>query len=222
MSIHKGHRQRVREKFLKSEFNSMHPHEILEFLLFFALRQGDTNPIAHELINEYGTLTGVFDAPYDDLLKIKGLGENSAILLKMIAPLAREYMSSSVENFSITSTKLAVEFLKPQFIGRVDETVVLTVLDNKSSVIKSDIIHVGSVNSVNVNVRKIVEYCFKYNASAIILAHNHPNGIAIPSNADIITTKKLKDAVELLGIKFLDHIVIGANDFVSMADNMYF
>ena len=221
MSIHNGHRKRIREKFLNYGFNSMHPHEILEFLLFFSSVRGDMNPLAHSLINHYGSLSSVFDAPYEDLLKFDGIGENTAILLKSIPHFSRAYMESSNQNIVLDSTESAGIFLLPKFVGRIEETVILTLLDNKLSVIRSEVIFVGSVNSAHVNMRKIIELCIKYNASSALLAHNHPNGIAIPSSADISTTIKLKEALLLINVNLIDHIIVASSDFVSLADSMY-
>ena len=218
MSIHTGHRKRVKAKFLESNTSNMYPHEILEFLLFFSIPRGDTNPIAHRLLDYFGSINLVFDARYEDLLKIEGIGENTATLLKSIPHLTREYLNAGNNNKILNSTSLAGEYLIPKFVGRTEETIILTMLDNKMGVIKCVILTEGSVNSAHLNTRKVVELCIQYQAATIVLAHNHPNGVAQPSTADIITTKKLKDALFLINVELVDHIIVANDTFISMAD----
>lgn len=219
MSVHNGHRQRVKDRFLEQGFVGMHPHEILEFLLFFSIPRGDTNPTAHILIEKYGSIAKVFDAPYEELIEIDGIGANSAILIKSLPQFAREYSQSSCDIKIINSTEVAGEYFMPHFVGRTEETLFLLTLDNKGSVIKNVLVAEGSVNQVNINVRKIVELSLKHNSSMVIIAHNHPNGVALPSLADISATKKVKSALELVGITLFDHIIVANDDYVSLADS---
>ena len=219
MSVHKGHRKRVKEKILECGFKSMNPHEVLEFLLFFANPRGDTNPIAHTLLNHFGDIQSVFEASYEELLEINGIGENAAILILSIPHFSREYLSSKNKNTLLNTSALSGKYLIPRFVGRTEETVILTLLDNKMCVIKSLVLTEGSVNSTHINIRNVVELSLKHKASAIILAHNHPNGIALPSAADIHTTRKLREALILISVSLSDHIIVADDDFVSMADS---
>lgn len=221
MSIHNGHRNRIKQKFLEHGFQGFHPHEILEFLLFYSTPRRDTNPIAHELIEHYGDISSVFDAPFEELIKIKGVTENSATLIKSIPYFSRVYLESSHKNFILDSTDACGKYLIPKFIGRTDETVIIVLLDNKLSVINAKVLNEGSVNNTHIDVRKIVEHCIKHNASSVILSHNHPSGVALPSSADIHTTLKIKTTLQAIGIRLLDHIVVAGDDFVSMADSSY-
>ncbi len=195
-------------------------HNILELLLFYSIPQKDTNPIAHALLDAFGSLSNVLDAPYEELVKVKGISENSASLLKLIAPLSRAYLDDKYKNgHVINSTEQAGEFLLPKFIGRTNEAAYLLSLDNKSKVINCSKIIEGNVNAVAISIRKIVELALKDNATACIVAHNHPLGLAIPSNDDIDTTLKIKEVLETLNIQLLDHIIVAEDDFVSLADS---
>ncbi|MFI3227822.1 MAG: DNA repair protein RadC [Clostridia bacterium] len=222
MSVHQGHRNRVKEKFLENGFRGMHPHEKLEFLLFFSIPRGDTNPIAHNLLERFGNIAGVFDATIEELSKVKGVGINTAILIKAIPQFAREYAESTRTLNIISSTTEAGKHMLPKFIGCTRETLYITLLDNKSNVIKDVFISEGTVNQVSVNVRKIIELSIKYEASRVILGHNHPNGLALPSLADEYTTNKVRDALALIGVDLFDHIVVADDDYVSMYDSGYF
>lgn len=223
MSIHNGHRKRLKEKFLAGGLDGFDDHQVLELLLFFALPRVDTNPIAHGLIRRFGTLAAVLDAPREELMKVEGVGENAAALLKMVPQMGRRYLISKTSGESIlTSPDAAGRFLMPYFYGERDEVVYMASLDAKCKVVGCDMMARGSVNSTNVSLRKIVEKALARNASAVILAHNHTSGIAIPSPEDEITTRRLQAALEAVEIELIDHIVIADDDFVSMSSSGFF
>ena len=217
--MHEGHRDRLRERFLSEGLDGFEPHNVLELLLFYTIPQKDTNEIAHRLINSFGSLKGVFDAPVDELTAISGISKNGAVLIKMIPSICRLYMDHDGSGFVFDSTEKSGEFLLNKYIGRTDEMVSIICMDNACRFLNWDIISHGSVNAAAVNTRKIVEVALRYNATCIILAHNHPNGIAIPSMQDISTTNRLTESLEAVGIHLLDHIVIGGNDFISITDS---
>ncbi|MDR3310348.1 MAG: DNA repair protein RadC [Oscillospiraceae bacterium] len=218
--IHSGHRNRLRETFLKNGIDSLHDHNILELLLFYAIPRADTNKLAHELMDRFGTLADVFDAPIEQLTAVPGVGENAASLIKLIPPVSRRYQISrtSFENI-ITSPSGAGEFLLPHFIGERDEVVYIACLDAKGKLLACKLLFRGNVNSAGVSVRKIVETAITFNASAVILAHNHPSGIALPSAEDRATTIRIRDALAAVDVALTDHIVVADDDFISMASN---
>jgi DNA repair protein RadC len=220
MNVHGGHRQRLKQRFLSHGLDSFDDHNVLELLLFYALPRVDINPIAHELIDRFGSLSGVFDAPYDELVKVPGIGENAALLLKLIPQSSRRYQISKGKHNSILNTsRKAGDFLLPYFFGERDEVVYMVCLDAKCKVLSCKLMFRGGVNSANVNLRKIVENALASNASSVILAHNHTSGIAIPSEEDKATTKKVIDALRAVDVALADHIVTADNDYVSFADN---
>ena len=220
MGTHDGHRARMKNRFQEYGLDNFDDHNVLELILFYAVPRRDTNGIAHELINTYGSLNAVFEAPADELRAINGLGDNAAVLLKLIPQVARRYMLSVPENRSILdSTKAAGEFILPYFMYERDEVVYQLCLDAKLKVLCCKEISRGEVNSTDISIRRIVELALSKNATSVIIAHNHPSGIALPSRDDEITTRRIKQALESIGIKLADHIVVGGGDFVSMLDS---
>ena len=219
MNLHNGHRQRVLDRFRKEGIDSFSPHNILEMVLFYSIPRMDTNEIAHRLIDRFGSVAGVFDAPESELLKVDGIGERSAAFLKMIPQLARYYMTEKAEDKIITSSRDAGEYLLPRYIGRTTEAVMVICLDNKNKVISTQVVHEGNVNTAEISIQAIATAALGCNATSVIVAHNHPGGLSLPSNEDIKTTEVLCRTLSALNIKVLDHIIIADNDFVSLADS---
>lgn len=216
---HDGHRQRLKNRFLSDGFDSFEPHNILELLLFYSVPRKDTNETAHRLLNEFGNIKNVFDADFDDLVKVNGISENSATLIKMIPQLCKAYMtdSSNKEIFD-TSEKLG-NFFVNQYIGVTNEVVYAALLNNRFEIINLVKVHEGSVNSSMVSPRKIIDKVIRYNASMIVLAHNHPNGVAVPSVEDIDTTADMMRLFDTFDIKLIEHFVIAGNSYVPIVHN---
>ncbi len=208
-SVHDGHRARLKKRMLDEGLLSFQEHNILELVLFYAIPHRDTNELSHRLIREFGSLRRVFDASYEDLLKVKGVGHNVASLLKLVPELSRVYVDKGTPSqFFMRSIDDAYRYLIPKFIGEKDECVILACLDNKHAVIECELLFRGSVNSAELSVRKVIERAIRYNAAAVVLAHNHPGGFAIPSRMDIDTTTKLREALAAISVKLLDHIIV--------------
>lgn len=222
MGVHNGHRQRMRKRFLDHGIDNFDDHNVLEMLLFYSNARSDTNPLAHELIDHFGSLSAVFDAPMEELMAVKGVGENTALLIKFIPQVAKRYLicKSSFDNI-LNSTERAGEYLVPRFYAERDEVVYMVCLDSKLKVLNCRMLCRGSVNSAGISIRKIVETALAYNSANVILAHNHTSGIAIPSKEDQITTRKIGLALKAVDINLRDHIVVGNDDYVSMADSGY-
>ena len=221
--LHEGHRARLKARFRAHGMDNFDDHNVLELLLFYSKPRGDTNPTAHELLNRFGSLSEVFDAPFEELEKTLGVGETSALLIKLIPQIARRYLlSRTVPDKVLDSSKRAGEYLMPYFFGERDECVYLVCLDAKCKVLATRLILRGSVNSAAINVRKIVEVALSFNSTSVVLAHNHTSGIAIPSVEDKTTTTRLYDALAAVDINLADHIVVADDDFVSFADNGFF
>ena len=222
MSIHDGHRQRLKKRFLEEGLDNFEKVNVLELLLFYCVPRQDTNPLAHKLLNEFGSLMQVLDAPVHELQKA-GLSENAAIYLTMIREVCRYYYN---ENSAHEEYLLTIEdcghYLCKKFIARNNETVFLLCMDAKCKVICCRVVSEGSTNSAGVSIRKAVELALNVKATTVILAHNHPQGLAIPSNDDVVTTYRLKQALDPLGVILADHIVVTGQDFVSMVQsNLY-
>jgi DNA repair protein RadC len=223
MGIHDGHRERMKEQFLNNGLDGFADHNVLELLLFFSIPRGDVNPLAHQLLDRFGSLSAVFDAPKEELLRVPGVGNNTATLIKLIPQMSRRYLVSRAgENEILNSSQKAGEYILPRFHGETDEVLYMICLDAKFKVLSCNCMGRGSVNSVNLSIRKIVENALLYNASSVILSHNHTSGIAIPSHEDETTTKEVAKALKMVDVELMDHIVVADDDFVSMADNGFF
>lgn len=220
MSLHEGHRERMKKRFASHGLDNFDDHNVLELILFYAIPRKDVNPLAHTLLNHFGSLSGVFEASIDDLRKTPGVGENTALLLKLIPEASRRYLISKTlgDNIINTSEK-AGKYLIPYFMYERDEVVYMLCLDAKRKVISCREVARGNVNTTEVSTRKILEVALSQNSTSIILAHNHTSGIALPSMEDEVTTMRLKSTLDLMGIELADHIIVAADDYVSMADS---
>lgn len=223
MNIHDGHRERMKNRFLEHGLEGFEDHNVLELLLFYALPRQDVNPLAHRLVEKFGSLSAVFDAPVDELKSTPGIGENTAVFIKLLPQVARRYMMSrsSIEDI-IDSSKKAGDYLVPRFYAERDEVVYMICLDAKCKVLNCKLLFRGSVNAAGVSIRKIVETALSYNSTSVILAHNHTSGIALPSREDMDTTRRVAAALAAVDITLFDHIVVADDDFVSLADTGFF
>ena len=213
-NLHIDHRKRLRMRFIKNGLSSFEPHNILELLLFFSIPRVDTNNIAHTLLERYKTLSAVFDADIEDLMRIPGIGENSAVLIKLIPELSRAYMMDKLTRYpNFGDLDKVGEYLTNYYIGAVRETVVLLLLNNNLELIDCVKLSEGAVNISSVNPRLIAEIGLRKNASCFILAHNHPDGNLTPSNDDIITTRRVHECFETLEMPMLEHIIVAGGKY---------
>ena len=220
--IHKGHRQRMKDRFREEGLDNFSEVQALELLLFYCIPQKDTNPIAHDLLNHFGSLSQVLEAPVEELVKVPGIKENAAVLLKLVTDMGRYYLVSRSQQFTILPTVNAcANFLVPRFFGRRVETVFLLCLDAKCKVLCCKEVGEGSVNSAGISIRKIVELALGANATTVVLAHNPPSGMAIPSPEDIQTTRRLAAALNAVEIHLADHIIVADDDHISMVQSGY-
>lgn len=217
-NIHEGHRKRMKERFMKSGLDDFAPHNVLEFLLFYSIPRGDTNPIAHRLIDTFGSLSGVFDATPEELMKVSGVGESTAILISMIPQMARKYLEDKADAVNVVGGCGDIgAYLLPKFVGRTNEALMMVSIDNKNKVISCSVVAEGTVDSAKVSRRKVMEEAMKVKATRVILAHNHPRGVAVPSAEDVAMTREIGRLFAQVGIELVDHIIIADDDYVSMA-----
>ncbi len=217
---HAGHRLRLKKRFRREGLDNFETHNILELLLFFGYPQKDANELAHDLLNRFGSLSGVIDAPYNELLAVNGVGENTATLLKLIPPLSRTYLEDKLNDKTrLDSCDAVGEFLLAKYRFRQDELFSVLCLDQNCRLINWEQISSGTANVTAVNTRKVVEAVMRTSANAVVLAHNHPNGLAVPSPDDISSTATIVDMLDVLGVKVLDHIIIAGEDYVSLASS---
>ena len=219
-SIHKGHRERLKQRFLEEGLDNFTDIQVLELLLFFAIPVKDTNPLAHALLDHFGSLSQVLEADVEELKKVPGIKDHAATLLALVTQLCRYYqVSSAQQNQVLTTLEDCGRYLVPRFFGRTKETVFLLCLDAKCKVLCCKEIGEGSVNSASISARKVVETALAANATTVVLAHNHPSGIAVPSNEDIQTTQRIAAALYAVEIHLADHIVVAEGDYVSMVQS---
>lgn len=223
MSIHTGHRQRLKERFLKEGLDHFDEHQVLELLLFYCIPRIDTNPLAHNLLERFGSLAQVLEAPVEELEKVPGIGTNAATFLSLTTAVGRYYLvNRSMQTVILPTIEKCGRYLQPFFYGRRNETVYMLCLDAKCKVLCCKEVGEGSVNSAGIPIRRIVEIALGANASSVILAHNHPSGFAVPSGEDVQTTRRIAAALDAVEIELVDHIVFADEDFVSMAQSGYY
>ena len=220
MGIHDGHREKMRRRFLNSGLESFADHEALELLLYYAIPRRDTNPIAHALMERYGSLSAVLSAPVEDLKKVEGIGESGAVLLRLVPQLYRKARLAEAEQETVLSSIVRVgAYLLDRFEGERHEVVYQLCLDRKGRLLACKRLGEGGVTSAELDIRRMMENAIFTNASAVVLAHNHPSGIALPSQEDYHTTDRAKAALETIGVQLLDHIIVADGDLVSMAES---
>lgn len=216
---HAGHRKRVREKFLKEQIFDGYPdHNILEMLLFHSIPRADTNELAHRLIDTFGSLNGVFDAPYSALTSVDGVGEQTAVLLKLVPALVKKYLEGNVSGKKyINTTEDAVEYIRPHFATLKKEELMMVCMNNSGKILKAITISKGGSDFTEVDTRKIVQEVIMNHATQIILAHNHPGGICAPSKADVMITNNIANLMRSINARLANHIIVTDNDYFSFA-----
>ena len=222
MNIHAQHRQRVKNRFRNEGLDHFEELHALELLLFYAIPQGDVNPLAHRLLDHFGNLRQVLEAPAEQLMGVKGVGEHTAILLALVKGLSQKYMTSGDSAEPLNTMEECGAYLVNRFIGQRNEVVMLLCLDAKRAPLCCRVVSEGSVNAAEISTRKVVEAALAVNATSAILAHNHPSGLAVPSMQDIITTRRMGAALAAVDIILEDHFVVADRDYVSLRDSNYY
>ncbi|MGN0598479.1 MAG: RadC family protein [Oscillospiraceae bacterium] len=215
-NVHAGHRQRMKEMFLKNGFEGFSEHQIMEMLLFYTYPRIDTNEIAHNLINRFGGICGVFDASIEDLVNIGGVSLNSAVLIKMIPLSMRAYNMSKTEHCVFDNTDKLCELFKGCFPGDSKECFYVAAFDDDLRLVRNSLVCKGGPSSAPVDLRKLAEIVLQSGASLVAVAHNHPKGSCQPSDTDIMTTRRIAAFLSSFGVRLLDHVVVGRDGVVSM------
>ena len=220
MGVHDGHRARKKKQFLAHGLDAFADHEALELLLFFTRAQGNVNPTAHALLERFGSLEAVFSAPAEELMQVSGVGENTAVLLRLVPALCRRAESASDrEDVIFNTTEDAAQHFLKLFRFVRDEEMYEACLDAKGKLLSCQRVAEGSVDAVSINIRRIVERALYAGATGVVLSHNHPSGVALPSGDDNAMTLMVYDALRSVGIELLDHIIVADRDCVSLRQN---
>lgn len=223
--VHDGHRARMRARFKASGGNAFAEHELFEMLLYYSLPRRDTNELAHKLMEEFGSLSGVLEAESDALARLFEGKENSVFLLQLVGELTRRYTAEklmpkgSAPVFD-TPEKIAA-YMVPRYVGVKVERAYMLLFDNGMRLL--DCIHIGdgSVSGVMLSVRMIAERAYQKRAAAVVLTHNHPDGLAIPSGEDIRVTRQLEEALRLLEIPLVEHFIFTSDAYVPILCRYY-
>lgn len=217
---HTGHRERMKAEFLARGLEGWPDHRVLELLLFYTIPQGDVNDLAHELVERFGSLAGVLDASVEELKKVKGVGDHTAVFLRMLPAVLGRYQGSRARlSAIINDSDDAYAWLEPYFFGARNEMVYVLCLDGKRQVLGVRKVAEGSIELAEVNTRRIAEESIGLRAAQIYVAHNHVSNLAIPSQADWLTTDTLRGALRPIGIELIDHLVFVDGDMVSLKDS---
>lgn len=221
--IHAGHRTRLKDRFLKEGLSSFNDINALELLLFYCIPKQDTNIIAHNLLDRFGSFDKVVDAPVEELMEIKGIGHHCATFLKLISQAHKYYqVSRSKSEKKLNTLAKYGEYLQKRLDSLTKETLFVLCMDAGCKVLCCEKIGEGGINSANVPVRQIVELALKVHASTVVVAHNHPSGIALPSAEDVQTTIQLGRILRDVDVILLDHIIVAGEDYVSLfQSNLY-
>lgn len=219
-NLHEGHREKMKQRFVEDGLNSFEDHQVLEMLLFYTVPRKDTNEMAHGLLDKFGTLESLFDASPEEIVKKGEVTRNTAVFLAMIPQLARRYMLlKQGKKPVLDSSAKAGQFITTLFIGKNYEAFYVCCLNSQNQLNYAALVHEGTINEAPVYPRLIVETALRYQASSVILAHNHPGGSLKPSGADIEVTRKICDAMKTISITVIDHMIAAGNSYFSFAEN---
>ena len=223
MSEHEGHRERFKERVLKEGLENFQNHEILEFLLYPFIPRKDTNPIAHKLIERFGNFHSVLNASVEDLEKVDGVTHSAALYLNSLPQIFRRYHQDfETKKPSFATHGDAIAYLKNYFDCRTKEAVYAVALDKRFNLIGVFALGEGYGDTVSLTAREVADVAMRTNASAIIIAHNHPSGSAFPSQADFRMTNIIACNLSFMGITLCDHIIFAGDSYYSFAQHDLF
>lgn len=215
---HAHHRQRVRDQVRANGFDGMADHNVLEFLLFYAIPRRDTNELAHLLIDRFGSLAQVLDAPVERLTEVDGIGESAALLLTSVSELNRRLTQNTVKGKPRLETPEEIHaFLQMKYRSVRREVAYLLCLDESGRLLNCCKLGEGNADAVLVDKRTVLETALRNDARVVVMAHNHPNGIAAPSREDLTLTEECARMLRTVGIRLADHVIVAGEDFVSLA-----
>lgn len=215
-----GHRQRLKEKFIKTNFSNWQDYEILEFALTFVIPRKDTKTIAKNLIKKFGSLKQVLQTDVEKLYEIEGIKNHSAIFIKFLKEFCSKYSQLQMESKEKISSPLDVlNFFQTNIGSSKDEIIYALFLNASNKILAHCPVSSGVVNRSAMYPRKIAELALKHNATSVIIAHNHPGGSCKPSQNDIIATDAVIKALKTVDIILLDHLIVTGNGYYSFKDN---
>lgn len=214
---HREHRKRVKQEFCDHGMTHFPPHKALEMMLFYAISRRDTNPIAHRLIDRFGSLFNALNAPYELLLEVEGIGPEVATYLKALLSFNQYMMVDAYSKINVLeTTEQAIDYVRYRFMSDSVECVLLVCLQNNNKVIYSRELARGTLEHVDIVPGDVIKTCLRANAAKAVLAHNHPGGFCNPSQKDKQTTIMLKGLLASVDVELVDHIIVASDGECSM------
>jgi DNA repair protein RadC len=211
------------ERFRKEGLDGFNDIQALELILFFSIPRRDTNELAHQLLDRFGSLSRVMDASQEELMEVPGVGLNTATLLRLVKEGGRFYQVDRAKRDTLLPTMAdCARYLMPFFLGKQQEMVYLLCLDAGCNAVACREVGAGDVNAAVVSPRRVVELALAEKASSVVLAHNHPSGVALPSAEDVNVTRRLAAALAAVDVVLLDHLIVADNDYVSLVESKLF
>lgn len=220
-NLGEGHRERLRKRYIKSGLEGFNDYEVLELLLTYSIARKDVKPIAKKLIEKFGTIDEIAKSDVKSLLEVDGIGEGSAVFLKLIGDIALTLYREKIEDkdiLTIKSKNSLLSYLRGEIGYSPREEFKILFLDSSNKLIASEILFYGTIDKSAIYPREIVERVIKNRAKSVIFAHNHPSGSISPSKKDIELTQYMYDSLKLLEIRLLDHIIITKNSYFSFLE----
>lgn len=219
MNLHAGHRQRVMDRYLREGLDAFADHQVLEMLLFYCIPRRDTNDLAHRMIRQFGSLSNLFDADPRDIAKLCQVSERTAILISLVPSLVKRYQQGRWRDKPFLGhSKDAGEYVLSLFAGKTYEAFFMLCLDGQNRLNYAALINEGTIDEAPVYPRNVVELALRHQAVKVILAHNHPGGGLEPSPADLDVTKLMENALGVVHIQVVDHIIAAGERYFSFAE----
>lgn len=218
--VHSGHRARMRSRFAAQGLDGFADHEVLELILFYAIPQKNVNPLAHRLLEHFGSLHRVMDAELEELRQVEGIGEYAASLIRLFGLMgARIRQSRAKEREHLRNFRDAQQHCIRLFEGKRQEHFYMVCMNGEMEVVADALVAKGSLDEVEAYPRVVAELALRHGAHTVVLCHNHPDGKTTPSQADIDTTARLNDMLMRIGVVIADHIIVSDEEAFSFAAN---
>ncbi len=218
--IHTGHRKRLKEQFSADGGKNMSDFTFLEYVLFFAVPQGDTNPLAHRLIDRFGSFDKILEANKTELLEVSGIGEHTASFLTSLLPVFSRYLErKSGESFEYTELDKIREYITGQYLNTECEKAMLLHFDAKGIFVNAYCIGTGDMSNIEINNRDIASSVVRDKAVYSILVHNHPSGIVTPSTNDLKAVEEISAFLKMMSVTLVDNIIVTSSDFFAFSQN---
>ena len=217
--VHSGHRQRLKSRFTADGLKSFNEINTLELLLFYSIPRRDTNELAHRLLSRFGSLSGVLNASAAELSQVDGIAEQSAILIRLVSEIAHLYLSGDNTRKRFTDTDGLGAYIASQFIGLERETVMVFGLDASNMLKSRKILFCGGFRDAKISASRLSRFALSCGADYIVLAHNHPGGSLMPSEADMIATRRLCKALQAVDVRLAEHFIVASGKFVQIMNN---